>query len=262
MTPRLYTIPISHYGERARWALDLSGVAYDERHHLQMFSWAVARRYGGGKTVPVLVTDDGVLADSADIVRWASDRGAALAVDDPEVAALSREYAGQFGVDSRRFAYSAFFAGGQRLQPYNAGRCPPVEAAILRAGFPVAMRFATAYLGVRSADVARAIDTVDRTFAAVATRLADGRAFLTGERFTAADLTFAAMAAPCVLPDRYGVTLPPPAELAPAQRMRVEGWRAHPAGVFALRLYAARPAPRGRMRHRLRVAPRPDDFPP
>ena len=39
----------------------------------------------------------------------------------------------------------------------------------------------------------------------MAEMLADGRPFLLGDRFTAADLTFAALAAPVVLPPRYGV---------------------------------------------------------
>ncbi|MCW3023116.1 MAG: Glutathione S-transferase family protein, partial [Conexibacter sp.] len=32
--PILVTIPISHYCEKARWALDRAGVAYEERRHL------------------------------------------------------------------------------------------------------------------------------------------------------------------------------------------------------------------------------------
>ncbi len=47
MRPRLLTIPISHYGERARWALDWAGVDYEETHHLQMFSWFAAFAHGG-----------------------------------------------------------------------------------------------------------------------------------------------------------------------------------------------------------------------
>src|SRR5688500_10692304 len=133
MLPRLYTIPLSHYGERARWALDLAGVDYEERHHVQMFSWAVALRTGGRKTLPVLVTDDGAINDSADIVRWASARGADLSADDPEVVALSRPFADEFGVDSRRFAYDVIFHAGARAMTYNFGRSPRAEAVVMRA---------------------------------------------------------------------------------------------------------------------------------
>jgi len=43
---RLVTIPISHFCEEARWALDRDGVAYVERPHLQ-FIHIFAARFAG-----------------------------------------------------------------------------------------------------------------------------------------------------------------------------------------------------------------------
>jgi glutathione S-transferase len=57
---RLVTIPISHYCEKARWALERAGLAYREEPHVQRIHRLAARRAGGGATVPVLVTPDGV----------------------------------------------------------------------------------------------------------------------------------------------------------------------------------------------------------
>ncbi len=65
MTARLVTIPISHFCEKARWALDRAGVEYVEHPHLQPVHVVAARLAGGGRTVPVLVTDEGeVLGES------------------------------------------------------------------------------------------------------------------------------------------------------------------------------------------------------
>ena len=61
---RLVTIPISHYCEKARWALERAGIKYREERHVQGIHRIAARRAGGGATVPVLVTPDGVLGDS------------------------------------------------------------------------------------------------------------------------------------------------------------------------------------------------------
>src|ERR1700728_3679182 len=58
-TLRLITIPISHYCEKARWALDRVGLPYREERHVQGIHQLAARRAGGGVTVPVLVTPDG-----------------------------------------------------------------------------------------------------------------------------------------------------------------------------------------------------------
>ena len=59
-------------------------------------------------------------------------------------------------------------------------------------------------------------------FDAIAARLADGRPYLTGDRFTAADLTFACLAAAVVLPPEYGVALPQPEALPGPVRDDIE----------------------------------------
>ena len=67
---RLITIPISHYCEKARWALDRAGIAYREERHVQGVHRLVSRRAGGSGTVPVLGTRDEVLGQSAQILDW------------------------------------------------------------------------------------------------------------------------------------------------------------------------------------------------
>ncbi len=52
MSARLVTIPISHFCEEARWALDRAGVEYVEQPHLQLVHVIAARSVGGGRTVP------------------------------------------------------------------------------------------------------------------------------------------------------------------------------------------------------------------
>ena len=90
---RLVTIPISHFCEKARWALARAGVPYREERHVQGIHMLAARRAGGGSTVPVLVTDDGVLGESADILAWADERTPAherLYPEDPRPARRGR----------------------------------------------------------------------------------------------------------------------------------------------------------------------------
>lgn len=243
---RLLTIPISHYCERARWALEHAGLEYEEEQHLQMFHARHARRLTGGSTsLPVLVTNDGqVLPDSRDILRFADEhriRGTSLypatATERDEVQALEDEYAGRLGVEGRRLMYFHFLDWGRPALHYNAAKAPGWERWTLRVGFPVASSLLRRYLNVGEETATRAHARVLEVFDGVAERLGDGRRYLVGEHFTAADLTFAALAAAVVVPEAYGVELPQPPDLPPSIRTLVEGFREHPAGAYALRIF-------------------------
>ena len=76
-----------------------------------------------------------------------------------------------------------------------------------------------------------------REFDFAAELLSDGRQYLSGDRFSAADLTFAALAAPMVVPPEYTVALPQPDSLPPGPRNIVEHAREHPAGAHALKMF-------------------------
>ena len=68
--------------------------------------------------------------------------------------------------------------------------------------------------------------------------LLEGSKHLCGDRFSAADLTFAALSASVMVPPVYGVSLPQPDSLPPHTAALVERVRAHPAGGYALAVFA------------------------
>lgn len=74
-------------------------------------------------------------------------------------------------------------------------------------------------------------------FSKVDEALADGRPFICGDTFTAADLTFASLGAPVVLPKGYGTRLPP-IEMCPKEMAEsVEQMRKSAAGKLISKLY-------------------------
>jgi len=242
--PVLITIPISHFCEKARWALERAGLDYTERAHLQLIHWIAVRRAGGGRTAPVLVTDGRVLPDSAEIVAHADAQAPAprkLYPTDPaaraEVRELEADFDTRLGPQGRLWMYDRLRGHKDVAVAYGCTGVPAWERRVFPYVYPAAMKMIDRYLGISPAAAESAEDEVRATFDEVGTRLADGRPYLCGDEFTAADLTFAALSAAVLMPPGYGVPLPQPDELPPAMADVVRELREHPAGAHALRMF-------------------------
>jgi glutathione S-transferase len=238
---RLITIPISHYCEKARWALDRAGIAYREERHIQGVHMLVARRAGGGLTTPVLVTPDQVLAESSEILKWVDERlpDGGLSTGDAEVEALCGRFDEKLGPHGRRLMYVHVLKDKELVLGFNNAGVPRWEDRFIRTGWPLVLQFAKRRLDIRPGVETRDEQVVWEEFDYVAELLADGRPYLCGDRFTAADLTFAALAAPMVVPPEYTVRLPQPedAGMPEGPRALVGRGREHPAGRFALEMF-------------------------
>jgi glutathione S-transferase len=241
----LVTIPISHFCEKARWGLERAGLDYEERRHIQIVHQIAARRAGGGKTAPVLATPGGVYSDSRSILRFADEHLPAHArlypadrLERKEVLALEDRFDTVIGVEGRRWLYHEVFKDTKRFAPYNLTGVPAWERRVFPFVLGPAKLYINRYLDIDDATAARALERVDTELDAVAELLADGRRYLVGDRFSAADLAFAALCAPLIVPVEYGTPLPQPDVMPADMAARIRGWREHPAGRFALRLFA------------------------
>lgn len=245
MTRTLVTIPISHFCEKARWALERAGLEYSEQRHIQIVHIAAAKRAGGGRSTPVLRTPEGSFGDSTAILQYADDHGPPqlrlYPRDEPsrtEVMTLEDRFDAVLGPESRRWLYYEVFKDARRFSSYNLAGVPAWERRI----FPFVLAPAKAVirnrLDISPATAAESLRLVNQEFDFVAGLLADGRRYLVGDRFSAADLTFAALSAPLVAPIQYGTRLPQPDVMPASMSKLVHAWREHPAGVFALRMFA------------------------
>lgn len=240
----LLTIPISHYCEKARWALDRAGIAYVEQPHVQAFHRLATRRAGGGLTVPVLLCAGGPLADSTDILAWVDAHSAPmrrLYPKDLDRAALVRRLEDYFdtslGPQSRCWMYQQLRGRRDLALRYGCTGVPAWEQLTLRFGYTALIALVAHVLDITPTTGLRSEHEVRVVFDAVAEYLNDARRYLCGDEFTAADLTFSALAAPMLMPTGYGVQLPPVNELPPYTAKVVGELRGHPAGEHALRMF-------------------------
>jgi glutathione S-transferase len=239
----LITIPLSHYCEKARWALDRVALPYREEPHAPLLHLLATKRNDGG-TVPVLVHGTARFVDSTAILVHAdSIRGGDLlyprdAALRSEVDALEERFDAELGPHTRRWVYSHLLAHAKLLRSVWSRGLPRIEAGMVPAIAPLARFLARKAYKITPESAQRSLERVRGIFRDVDERLGDARRFLVGERFTAADLTFAALAAPLLLPVECRAAHPALEAVPVAMREEVLRFRDTDAGRFALRLFS------------------------
>ena len=236
---QLITIPISHYCEKVRWALDHLDVPYIERPHMPPFHRSATKRHGGG-AVPVLVTETGPIPDSDAILRYLDQRYPGRLYPAPAAQATARDLEALFndhlGVQTRKWGYSYILTPELLKAPWTHG-VPFWERWLFPLIFGKLEARVRTMMQITPTSGTEAYAEIQRIFAEVERTLADGRRFLLGEHFSAADITFAALAAPILMPPNHHVPPTPLAALPSQMRANVEAARASVAGQFGLRLY-------------------------
>jgi glutathione S-transferase len=243
---RLITIAVSHYCEKVRWALDWLNIPYVEESHVPLFH-RLATRQHGGTSVPVLVAEIGAFTDSTDILSYLNTiapEGQRLYPTETklcqEVEQLEELFDTQLGVNIRRWAYSYGLDDTQMMRRLWSKGTPWFEQVGLAIAFPVMRRIVQQAYHVTASSAASSLAEIKQVFEIVNQRLADNRLYLVGDKFSAADLTFAALAAPALRPSEHPIISSQLDEINSEMAAVIQELRATPAGAYALRLYRQR----------------------
>lgn len=242
--PVLYVFAISHYCEKARWALDHLGVEYELRHlapgsHLQ----ATKQLGAAGSSLPLLVADDRVVQGSGAIIDWAES-----AVTDPsrglspesgleeECRALEQRLDDVAGVHVRRYYYSeAIVEHPDSVLPIFARDLEPSEGRALHESWPLVCRLMTGAMDLGPEQWHESRRIVEGELDWLDGLLSDDRRFLLGDRFSRADITAASLLAPLALPKEhptYGML-----EVPPRARADLAQWGERPTLAWVRRIY-------------------------
>ncbi len=241
---RLITVALSHFCEKARWALDWTRVPYCEEDHLPVFHFLATLLTAASTTVPVLRLPDRVLRDSTDILLYADAKAAAADRLLPLEPSARRECLQlealcdvELGPATRLLAYHHLLPQPQLCLPTIQTSGPRWQQRLVRPLFPLIRAAMRWRMQIHEAGAQAARRAIAQVFSVVAQRLADGRPYLLGEQFSAADLTFAALAAPLVQPAQYGFPLLALESQTAELQALTYAYRGTPAGAFALRIY-------------------------
>lgn len=241
--PVLYVFAISHYCEKARWALEHLGVEFRQRCIAPGIHTRLQKKYGlQSSSLPLLVADGEVVHGSAAIVDWAEAHATSGRTLTPEgVAADCRAVEGRLddiaGVHTRRYFYSeALLRYPDKVKPAFLSGIPLVERLMLHVMWPkiTPIMAARMDLGEAQREESRAI--VDDELSWLESLLAGGRPYLVGDAFTRADLTAASLFA------RLSGTTDHPrateAYLPPLMAAEQQAWFERPALQWVRGIYA------------------------
>ncbi|MBD1852330.1 glutathione S-transferase family protein [Leptolyngbya sp. FACHB-711] len=242
-TSRLITFRISHYCEKVRWALDRISFPYVEECHLPLLHRLKTTPLGGS-SVPVLVTKAEILKDSADILKHLETVAPPhlklypdLPVLRQEVQALEAEFNLKLGVLTRQWGYFYALQNQSVMKELWCEGVPTWEKLLFPIMFPLTCRLIHSSYNVHRDSASAAYRQIQRIFERVSDRLSDGRRYLVGDCFSAADLAFASLSAPSVVPPQYGGCFPELNQLPDEMVEQIQILRETIAGKYALRLY-------------------------
>lgn len=238
--PVLWQFRMSHYNEKARWALDYKGIAHERRSLLAGLHLPVVLLRTGQKKVPVLILDGKAIPDSTRIIEALEGLkpDPPLYPKDPadrrRALELEEWFDEELGPHLRR---AVFF--GLLTDPDYAANLLSVGSSqrsrrIYRALFPATRAVMKVDMGINPESAARSREKT----AAALDRIAAERqpsGYLVGDHFSVADLTAAALCAPLVIPPEFPYPFPTPLPES-AARWR-ENLARHPAFAWTFDIY-------------------------
>ncbi len=223
MAIKLYQFAISHYCEKIRWALDHKGLSYQTINLLPGSHIKLIKGMTGSTSVPVLVHDDKVVQNSADIIDYLDDAfpERPLTPLDPHQRQMVREWERRLdkvaGPAVRCYCYHYLLQRPKLVAPMLAAQTPFYNRYLLRLGFSRVEELMRSWMKINERTARTAQQTIEDILSELAAAYQKSE-FLVGDRFTRADLTAAALFAPLFQPQAYPVPWPAPNRLPQAMQ--------------------------------------------
>lgn len=240
--PTLYVFAISHYCEKARWALDYLEID----HRVEFLSpgthFQVAKELGAkASSLPILVSAQDVIQGSANIIDWAQENTVTKRTltpheDETDFKHFEERLDRLAGVNTRCYFYSEALIEhpAMVLQIFTADLSAP-KALALTQGWSVIRELMIQNMDLGIAQGKQAMEIVDQELAWIDGLLADGRSYLVANQFSRADVTAASLFSRLAAPQEHPGS--PFAELPPRMLATQKAWHNRPSLKWVKDIY-------------------------
>ena len=209
----LYQFPISHYCEKARWALDFKSLEHVKRNLLPGFHVKKTIKLAGKSAVPVLMDQGVAIKNSADIISYLDDKYPDITLT-PADAALQAEamewerYADrEIGPYVRCLCYNTLLDHPDIVIPIFTGGGPWYGKPLLKVIYPKLQAKMRKFMKINDETAQKSKERLDIAIDHIHNERGNS-GFMVGQEFTRADLAIAALLAPLCMPDGYGLDWP------------------------------------------------------
>jgi glutathione S-transferase len=235
--PVLWQFRVSHYNEKARWALDYKKVPHERRSVLPGFHIPRIMMLSGQKTVPVLILDGKTVADSTRIIEALEKAypDPPLYPADPAERRRALDLEEYFDVELGPYIRLRFFHEVLEDSDFTAallsGGFGPGTRRFYRAAFPVIRRLMKFDMKINESTAQQAQAKIVLALERIASEIRPS-GYLVGDRFSVADLTAAALLLPLTFPPEF--PYPPPQPYPERYLKWREPLRGHRATQWAI----------------------------
>jgi glutathione S-transferase len=236
---RLYTFTLSHFSEKARWALDFNQLPYTEHALVPGAHLWTMRKLQAKSSVPLLEHDGQLIQGSGAILDYLEQNLNAkrLSVSPAQAkrcAQLEALADRAFGLGVQRIFYGPLLANRRTIVDLWSQGGPVWSRPFLNLSYPLLAKGVARKYKVRPDKVAQAKDLFRKTFDTFNVIFRDNP-YVIGDHITRADVTLASLLAPLCCPQEHVTRWPAtmPEEIAKFQNE----FRGHPTWNFVLRLY-------------------------
>jgi glutathione S-transferase len=208
--PVLWHLKVSHYNEKARWAMDYKAVPHVRRASMPPVHTALARKLTDGKcsTLPVLVTGGEAIGDSSRIIAAVEERWPDPPLYPADAGARERaleledHFDEELGPHTRLLVVHLTMPEAPLWLDTFVPDVPRLKRLVVRLGWRKARQRLIAAFGIDEGSVALAYEKIAAAGEVFRSQVGSS-GHLVGDSFSVADLTLAALVGPAICPPEW-----------------------------------------------------------